>query len=73
LGFRRCRLNLEHSRSDTSPWAIAASGGGLMFYGIIAEFDPIRFSNDVTFDATCLDAARTRPPARVPDRPLSTR
>ena len=49
-----------------------------MLYGNIAVFDPIRFSDDVTFDATrfdvtCFDAARTRPPARVPDRPLSTR
>ena len=44
-----------------------------MFYGIIAEFDPIRFSDNVTFDATGFEAARTRPPARVPDRPLSMR
>jgi hypothetical protein len=49
-----------------------------MLYGIIAAFHPVRFSNDVIFDVTCVDATcvdvtGTRPPARVPDRPLSTR
>jgi hypothetical protein len=44
-----------------------------MRYGIIAVFDLIRFSTDVIFDASCIDASCARPPARTPDRPLSTR
>jgi hypothetical protein len=48
---------------------IAASGGGSMLNGIIAVFDHVPVLADAILD----DAARTRPPARAPDRPSSTR
>jgi len=63
------RLNLKHSRDDSSPCAITVRGGGCMLYGIIAIFDQVRLSNDAICDA----AVCARPPARAPDRPLSTR
>ena len=42
-----------------------------MSYEIIADFNLEPFSNDSVLDV--LDTAGTRPPARGPDRPLSTR
>ena len=44
-----------------------------MFYENIAAFGPIRISIDVILDATDFDPTDARPPARVPDRLLSTR
>ena len=42
-----------------------------MLYEIIAADDQISFLNDTVLNAS--DAASTRPPARAPDRPSSTR
>jgi hypothetical protein len=42
-----------------------------MLYGISAVLDRVSFSNDAVVDV--LDATSTRPPARTPDRPSSTR
>jgi hypothetical protein len=40
-----------------------------MLNGIIADFDHVLFFADAILDV----AANTRPPARAPDRPSSTR
>ena len=42
-----------------------------MLYGIIAVVDQMPIATDDVLDA--LFTACTRPPARAPDRPLSTR
>jgi hypothetical protein len=42
-----------------------------MSYGIIAVFNRTPFSNDNLLNI--LDTASTRPPARAPDTPSSTR
>jgi len=57
--------------SDDLPRITTVRGGGRMSYEVIVIFNLKPFSSDCALDA--LETACTRPPARAPDRPLSTR
>jgi hypothetical protein len=71
IGFQPSPIEFEYTWNDNLPWAITAGGGGCMSYETITVFSLVPFSNDTVLDA--LDTACTRPPARTPDRPSSTR
>jgi hypothetical protein len=61
--------DLKQKQGDNLPCAHGERGVS-MLYGINSVFDHVSFSADALL---LDDAASTRPPARAPDRPSSTR
>jgi hypothetical protein len=71
IWFQASPIEFKNIWNDNLPGAIAAGGGGRMSYEISAIFNQMPFSDKA--ELSLLDTISTRPPARAPDTPSSTR